>query len=144
MFQRLVCLLALTVLALIATPSLAFPMAPEVRAGMLRATDLLLNRDVDAAETECGKLLTLSEGEAVGKFCLGLTTLARAEDKDDPTPDLDRFLAQAAESIAAGEALERSQPEDAEVKLLLGLVLGSKTLVDGGRKNYLGAFTSLR
>jgi len=144
MLRRLVCLLALSVLALIASPSPAFPMAPEVRAGMLRVTDLLLNRDVDSAEAECRRLLTLSEGEAVGKFCLGLTTLTRAEDKDDPTPDLDRFLAQAAESIAAAEALERSQPADAEVKLLLGLALGSKTLVDGGRKNYLAAFTSLR
>ncbi len=144
MLQRLVCLLALAVLALIASPSPAFPIAPAVRAGMLRATDLLLNRDVEAAEAECHSLLKLPEGEAAGKFCLGLVTLTRAEDKDDPTPDLDRFLAQTAEAVAAAEVLERSQPTDAEVKLLLGLAHGNKALVDGGRKNYLAALTSLR
>ncbi|MGE5848935.1 MAG: tetratricopeptide repeat protein [Candidatus Methylomirabilota bacterium] len=144
MLRRLVCLLALALLALIASPSPAFPIAPAVRAGMLRATDLLLNRDVGAAEAECNSLLNLPEGEATGRFCLGLVTLTRAEDKDDPTPDLDRFLVQAAEAVAAAEAQERSQPADAEVKLLLGLAHGNKALVDGGRKNYLAALASLR
>jgi tetratricopeptide (TPR) repeat protein len=141
---RLVCLPALAVLALIASPSPVFPIAPAVRAGMLRATDLLLNRDVEAAEAECHGLLKLPEGQAAGRFCLGLVTLTRAEDKDDPTPDLDRFLTQAAESIAAAGALERSHPADAEIKLLLGLAHGNKAVVDGGRKNYLAALTSLR
>ncbi len=144
MLRRLVCLLALASLALVASPSPAFPIAPEVRAGMLRVTDLLLNREVVAAEAECRRLLTLSEGEAAGKYCLGLVTLTRAEDKDDPSPELDRFLTQAGEAVAAAEALERSQPTDAEVKLLLGLAHGNKALVDGGRKNYLAALTSLR
>ena len=144
MLWRLFGLSALASLLLVASPSSAFHAAPEVRAGMLRATDLLLNRDVEAAETECRSLLMRSEGEAAGKFCLGLVTLTRAEDKDDPTPDLDRFLAQAADTVAAAEALERSRPADAEVKLLLGLAHGNKALVDGGRKNYLAAFTSLR
>lgn len=144
MFPRLLGLSALASLLLLASPSVAFHAAPEVRAGMLRATDLLLNRDVEAAETECRSLLMRPEGEAAGRFCLGLVTLTRAENQDDPTPDLDRFLAQAAEAVAAAEALERSQPADAEVKLLLGLAHGTKALVDGGRKNYLAAFTSLR
>ena len=144
MLWRLFGLSALASLLLVASPSSAFHAAPEVRAGMLRATDLLLNRDVEAAETECRSLQMRSEGEAAGKFCLGLVTLTRAEDKDDPTPDLDRFLAQAADTVAAAEALERSRPADAEVKLLLGLAHGNKALVDGGRKNYLAAFTSLR
>lgn len=144
MLWRLFGLSALASLLLVASPSVAFHAAPEVRAGMLRATDLLLNRDVEAAETECRSLLMRPEGEAAGRFCLGLVTLTRAENQDDPTPDLDRFLAQAAEAVAAAEALERSQPADAEVKLLLGLAHGTKALVDGGRKNYLTAFTSLR
>jgi len=144
MLPRLLGLPVLASLVLVASPSPAFHAAPEVQAGMLRATDLLLNRDVEAAETECKRLLTRSEGEAAGRFCLGLVTLTRAEDKDDPTPDLDRFLGQAAEMVAAAEVLERSQPADAEVKLLLGLAHGNKALVDGGRKNYLAAFTSLR
>ncbi|MEK6719023.1 MAG: tetratricopeptide repeat protein [candidate division NC10 bacterium] len=129
---------------MVAPGAAAFHTAPEVRAGMLRAADLILNLDVDAAETECQALLTLPQGEAAGKFCLGLVTLTRAEDKDDPNPDLDRFLAQAADAVAAAETLERSQPTDAEVKLLLGLVHGSKALADGARKNYLAAFQSLR
>ncbi len=144
MLRRLLGLFVLASLALIASPSAAFHTAPEVRAGIQRVTDLLLNRDVEAAEAECHSLLVLSEGEAAGKFCLGLVTLTRAENKDDPTPDLDRFLTQVAEAISAAEALERSQPADAEVKLLVGLTHGYKALVDGGQKNYLAAFTSLR
>jgi tetratricopeptide (TPR) repeat protein len=144
MLRRLFGLTVVAAPLLVASPSVAFHTAPEVRAGMLRVTDLLLNREVDSAEAECRRLLTLPEGEVVGKFCLGLITLARAENQDDPTPDLDRFLVQAADTVAAAEPLERSQPADAEVKLLLGLAHGNKALVDGGRKNYLAALTSLR
>ena len=131
-------------LCLVAPGALAFDKAPGVRAAMLRATDHLLDRDADAAEGECRRLLQLAQGEAPGRFCLGLVTLARAEDKDDPTPDLDRFLDQMTEAVAVAEALERSQPADAEVKLLLGLAQGSKALVDGTRKNYLAALQALR
>jgi tetratricopeptide (TPR) repeat protein len=131
-------------LCLSASMAHAFHAVPAVRAGMLRTTDLLLNLDADAAETECQRILTLPQGEAVGRFCLGLVTLTRAEDKEDPAPDLDRFLEQAADTIAAAETLERSQPTDAEVKLLLGLANGSKALVDGARKNYLAAWRALR
>lgn len=129
---------------LAASRASAFHTAPEVRAGMLKATDLMLNLDADAAEGECQRLLALPEGEVAGRFCLAMVTLTRAEDKDDPAPELDRFLAQAGTAISAAEALERSQPTDAEVKLLLGLAQGSKALVDGGRKNYLSAFQAIR
>jgi tetratricopeptide (TPR) repeat protein len=131
-------------LALGASGALAFENAPAIRASMLRATDLILNRDADAAEAECQRLLDLPQGVAPGRFCLGLVTLTRAEDTDDPTPDLDRFLAQATEAVTAAESLERSQPADAELKLLLGLVQGTKALVDGSRKNYLAAFQEVR
>lgn len=131
-------------LCLVASGAFAFQNASGVHEAMLRATDLILDRDVDAAEAECQRLLRLPQGEAPGRFCLGLVTLTRAEDADDPTPDLERFLTQATEAIAAGESLERSQPADAEVKLLLGLVQGTKALVDGTRKNYVAAFQALR
>jgi len=131
-------------LCLAASRASAFHAAPEVRAGMLRATDLVLNLDADAAAGECQHLLALPEGEAAGRFCLAMVTLTRAEDKDDPAPELDRFLEQVGTAISAAEALERSQPTDAEVKLLLGLAQGSKALVDGGRKNYLSAFQAIR
>jgi tetratricopeptide (TPR) repeat protein len=129
---------------LAASRASAFHTAPEVRAGMLKATDLMLNLDADAAEGECQHLLALPEGEAAGRFCLAMVTLTRAEDKDDPAPELDRFLAQVGTAISAAEVLERSQPTDAEVKLLLGLAHGSKALVDGGRKNYVAAFQAIR
>jgi tetratricopeptide (TPR) repeat protein len=144
MLRRGAVIPAVLFLCLTAGVARAFHGAPEVRAGMLRASDLLLNLDVDAAEGECQRLLALPQGEAAGRFCLGLVTLTRAENKDDPAPDLDRFLAQAAEAIAAAEALERSQPADPEVRLLLGLALGSKALADGARRNYLAAWQALR
>jgi len=78
--------------------------ATAVREGMLRATDHLLNMDPDAAVVECRALLALPDGEVAGAFCLSLATLARAEDRDDPGPELDRFLAQVTEVIAAAEA----------------------------------------
>ena len=129
---------------LIASEAAAFHTEPEVRAGMLRAGDLILNRDLEAAETECQSLLTLPQGEAAGRFCQAMVTLSRSEDKEDPTPDLDRFLAQVAGAITAGEAQERSQPADADVKLLLGLAHGGKALADGARKNYLAALQAVR
>src|SRR5512136_398147 len=129
---------------LAAMPAAAFHAAPTVRAGMLRASDLLLNLDTDAAATECRRLLAMPQGEALGRFCLSLVTLTRAEDQDEPTKDLDRFLEQASEALAAAEAQERAAPRDADVKLLLGLIHGSKALADGGRKNYLAALQGVR
>lgn len=111
---------------------------------MLRASNLMLNLDADAAEEECQHLLALPEGEAAGRFCLAMVTLTRSEDEDDPTSELSRFLPQVRSAISAAEALERSQPTDAEVKLLLGLAEGSKALVDGGQKNYLAALQAIR
>jgi tetratricopeptide (TPR) repeat protein len=128
----------------LATQVSAFHTAPAVQASMLRASDLLLNLEPDAAEPECRRLLTMPQGEALGRFCLSLVTLARAEDKDDPAPLLDRFLEQATEALAAAEAQERAVPSDAETKLLLGMIHGSKAIVDGGRGNYLAALQGVR
>ncbi len=148
MRSRVLQTLAISLLALL--PSLAtsrasaFHDAPAIRAGMLKAGDLMLNLDADGAEEECQRLLALPRGEAAGRFCQAMVTLTRAEDMDDPTPELNRFLMQVGTAIAAAEALERSQPNDAEVKLLLGLAEGSKALVDGGQKNYLAALQAIR
>ena len=138
-----VALLGIALSILIVPSALAFHEA-AVRAGMLRASDLLLNLEPDAAEATCRSLLTIPQGEAAGRFCLSLVTLTRAEDKDDPAPDLDRFLEQTTEALAAAEAQERAAPADAEVKLLLGLIHGSKALVDGERRNYLSALQAVR
>ncbi len=129
---------------LAALPAAAFHDAAAVRATMVRASDLLLNLDADAAATECRGLLSMPQGEALGRFCLSLVTLTRAEDQDDPTANLDRFLEQASEALVAAEAQERAAPSDAEVKLLLGLIHGSKAIVDGGRKDYLAALHGVR
>lgn len=128
----------------LATHVSALPRAPAVQASMLRASDLLLNLEPDAAEPECRRLLTMPQGEALGRFCLSLVTLARAEDRDDPAPLLDRFLEQATEALAAAEVQERAAPSDAETKLLLGMIHGSKALVDGARGNYLAALQGVR
>jgi len=134
----------LVTLCLGASTALGFDTVPAVRAGMLRATDLLLNLDVDSAETECRQMLSLPQGEGVGRFCLALATLIRAEGKDDPIPELDRFLKEISEAIAVAEALERAQPADPEVKLLVALAQGSSAMVHGARKNYLAAYRALR
>ncbi len=141
-----VCVISLLTLSLFLAVSSAsaFHNAREIRAGMLKASDLMLNLDADAAGEECERLLALPQGEAPGRFCLAMVTLTRAEDKDNPAPELNRFLSQVEAAISAAEALERSQPTDAEVKLLLGLAQGSKALVDGGRKNYLAAYQAIR
>ncbi len=139
-----VALLGIALSILIVPSALAFHEAAAVRSEVLRASDLLLNLEPDAAEATCRSLLTVPEGEAAGRFCLSLVTLTRAEDKDNPAPDLDRFLEQTTEALAAAEAQERAAPADAEVKLLLGMIHGSKALVDGERRNYLSALQAVR
>jgi len=123
-------------------PALSAP--PALREAMLRATDRLLDLDPDGAAVECRALLALPEGEAPGKFCLSLVTLTRAEDLDDPAPELDRFLGQVDEAIAAAGARERAHPDEAEVKLLLGLAYGGKALAEASRKNYLASLQAIR
>jgi len=138
------CAGAALLLALLVSDAVALPTAPAVREGMLRATDRLLDLDPDGAAVECRALLALPEGEASGKFCLSLVTLTRAEDLDDPMPEIDRFLGQVEEAIAAAGARERAQPDAAEVKLLLGLAYGGKALAEGARKNYLASLQAVR
>jgi tetratricopeptide (TPR) repeat protein len=111
---------------------------------MLAASDRLLNLELDAAAAECQRLLVVPQGEAAGRYCLGLVTLTRAEDQDDPTSALDRFLGQAAQALAAAEAQERATPTDAETQLLLGLIHGSTALVEGERRNYFSALHGVR
>lgn len=135
---------AALLLALAVPNGQALSAAPAVREGMLRATDRMLDLDPDGAAAECRALLALPEGEAPGKFCLSLTTLTRAEDLDDPGPEIDRFLGQVDEAIAAAGARERAHPDEAEVKLLLGLAHGGKALAEGSRKNYLAALQAVR
>jgi len=144
MLIRRVVLPTIGVWLLLASQAMAFHDEAPVRAGMLRASDQILNMDLDPAEETCRDLLTVPQGEAAGHFCLGLVALARAEDKDDPAPEMNRFLEQATAALAAGESLERLAPSDAEVKLLLGLIHGSKALVDGERRNYLSALQDVR
>ncbi len=144
MMRRNVLLASLVIWIGLVTQAAAFHEAPAVRAQMLRASDLLLNLDTDAATTECRRLLSTPEGEALGRFCLSLVTLTRAEDQDEPGKDLDRFLEQASEALAAAQAQERAAPSDAYVKLLLGMIHGSKAIVDGSRKNYLAALHGVR
>jgi tetratricopeptide (TPR) repeat protein len=129
---------------LLVSPTAAFHDEAPVRAGMLRASDQILNLDLDPAEATCRELLTLPSGKAAGHFCLGLVALAKAEDRDDPAPELDRFMEHATAALAAGESLERTAPSDAEVKLLLGLIHGSRALVEGERRNYLSALQDVR
>lgn len=144
MWLRWVLLWSLTACVLLVPPVAASHQVPAVRAGMLRASDLLLNLELDAAAAECQRLLAVPQGEATGRFCLSLVTLTRAEDQDDPTSELDRFLGQAAEALAVAEAQERAAPTDAETQLLLGLIHGSKALVDGERRNYFSALQGVR
>jgi tetratricopeptide (TPR) repeat protein len=122
----------------------AFHGVPAVRAGMLRATDLLLNLDLEAAERECRRLLTLPDGEAPGRFCLGLVAVGSAEEKDDPAPDLARFRSLLGETIAAAHTLARRQPADAGAKVLLGLAHGSRAMLAADDRHYLEAVGALR
>jgi len=131
-------------LLLLTSPVAAFHDAPGVRAGMQRATDLLLNLDLAAAQAECRRLLALPQGEAAGRFCLALVALAEAEDAEDPTPELERARALVEETIQAGQTLESARPGDAELKLLLGLAHGSRAILEGERHRYLEAVRALR
>src|SRR5512138_2546832 len=120
MRTRLVAIVALMAFLSLGSTAQAFHDVPAVRAGMQRATDLLLDLNFEAGEAQCRAILALPQGEAPGRFCLALVALGRSEDKDDPRPDLEQFGRLLADTIRAGESLAVAQPADAEVRLLLG------------------------
>ena len=132
------------VVGLSACDTWAADFAPALRSGLIRATEAILNRSLEAAEVECQAISALTDGQGPGSFCRAMVTMARAEDRDDPTADLDRFREQIGEAIAAIGQLEQSHPRQADVKLLLGLAYGSKALADGERRSYLEAYRALR
>jgi tetratricopeptide (TPR) repeat protein len=136
--------LLFTAVLLAAAPGEAFHGSPAVRTGMLRASDLILNLDLAAAQAACREILALPQGEAPGRFCLGLVTLATAEEADDPRQALNRFRADFPHILRAAEALDSAQPGDAEVKLLLGLAHGTRAAIESERHHYLEAVRALR
>ncbi len=144
MFLRLSTLAMATGLFLAVSAPAAIAMPPDHRAAMIRASDLLLNLDTNGAETECRQILALPQGEAAGRFCEGLVTLTRAADLDDPAPALRKFLAQTEAAIQAGDLQEQADPGDAELRLLLGLIHGSRAMINGDEKNYFAALGDLR
>jgi tetratricopeptide (TPR) repeat protein len=144
MCARMALLLGLAILLVPLPAADAFHGVPAVRAGMLRATDLLLNLDLEAAEAECRRLLTLPDGEAPGRFCMGLVAVGWAEDKDDPASELARFRGLIAETIAAADAQAGRQPTDAGVKVLLGLAHGSRAMLEAEGRHYIEAVRAMR
>jgi tetratricopeptide (TPR) repeat protein len=144
MFRRGCAALVGLLVGLSAFGSSASDILPVLRAGLRRATEALLNRDLEAAALACGRLLAHPDGGGPGHFCWAMVTLVRAEDQDDPASHLDRFRAQIGDAVAATERLERRFPRQADVKLLLGLAYGGKALADGERRNYLDAYGALR
>jgi tetratricopeptide (TPR) repeat protein len=126
------------------TQAVAFHQAPVIREALVRAGDQLLNQDLAGADATCRILLAHPSGTAAGRFCLGLIIATRAESADDPAPDQRRFLDEAAAAQEAAEAMERATPQDPEIKLLLGSILGGKAMVHSGRGNYLAALGELK
>ena len=144
MLKRQTIPLYIIILCLLTSSAFALQAAPEVRVGLLKANDLLLNREAEKAEEVCQHIVALPQGVAPGQLCLALVKLARAKDMDDPVLVLDQFLAQVTNAIKTAEAIEGSQPADAELNLLLGVAYGSKAMVEGGRKNYFAVWREIR
>ncbi len=143
MFYRILLVACFVWLAL-ASRATAFHQSPVIRDALVRAGDQLLNQDLAGAEATCRILLAHAAGAASGRFCLGLVLITRAESADDPAPDQSRFLAEASAAQEAAEAMQRATPLDADVKLLLGSILGGKALVHSGRGNYLAALGEVK
>lgn len=112
----------------------------EVTATLVRAIDRLLNVEPDRAAAEARALQQIPGGEAAGAFVAAFIPLVRVAEKEDVAAEADQFLAALAPVLDRVRALEAEHPRDAEVKLLAGMVWGSKAMADGVRRNILAGY----
>ncbi|MBI3988075.1 MAG: DUF3808 domain-containing protein [candidate division NC10 bacterium] len=117
---------------------------PPARSSILAAIDHLLNQDPDAAEGECRRLEGLDTSGLLASFCASYVLLTRAEEKDDPTEDLERFRKEIGDIIEKLEKALEKAPKDADLLFLTGMAWGYKALADGVLKNYFSAYKGLK
>jgi tetratricopeptide (TPR) repeat protein len=86
----------------------------------------------------------MAGGEAVGAFLAALVPVARLTETEESAAQLDQLLEALKPLVARVEALEAERPRDAEVKLLAGMVWGSKAMADGARRNVLAAYRGIK
>ncbi len=117
---------------------------PPVQASILSTIDHLLNQDPDAAEAECHRLESLDRSGLLFPFCTAYVLLARADDKEDPTADLEQFRQRMSGVIERLEKAQEKGPKDPDLLFLAGMAWGYKALADGVLKNYFSAYKGLR
>jgi len=135
-------LAAVSLLLLGAAP--AWAISAEVAAGLSRGIDRLLNMELDRAAAEARAVQRMPGGEAIGAFLAAFVPVARAAETENPSAEADQFLEALKPIVERVQALEAERPQDAEARLLAGLVWGSKAMADGLRRNLLAAHQDLR
>ena len=111
---------------------------------VLAGTDHLLNLDYDEAEQALSRLGDFDATGLLGPFYRAFVKLARVEDREATREELDAFLATMSRITVTAEEQLKQTPHDPDLLLFLGMVWGSKAMIDGVRGNYLSAYEGIR
>jgi len=111
---------------------------------VVAGTDHLLNLDYGEAERAFARVGDVDPSGLVSPFYLAYVQLMRIQDREPTRDELDAFLEAMGAIASKADAVLARHPDDPDLLLLLGMVWGSKAMVDGLRGHYLSAYEGIR
>ncbi len=127
----------------------AFQLTVEARRHIVSGIDHMANLDYSEARAAFGRLKNFPGGDLLIPFLEGLVAMDQTiqddwEDEETIDEVLDRFLDRMGPVLTRGEALLEKAPDNADLLLALGIMHGTKAVVDRTRKNYFAAYHGIR
>lgn len=127
----------------------AFQLTEEASRHIVSGIDHMANLDYAEARGAFGRLRNLPEGDLILPFLEGIVEMDQSiqedwEDEEQIEEVLDRFLTRMEPVLTRGEELLEKTPNNADLLLALGIMHGTKAVVDRTRNNYLAAYRGIR
>jgi hypothetical protein len=127
---------------------IAFQLTEEATQRIMSGVDHMANLDYPEARAAFRELRSLPEGELLFPFLEGIVDMDQAiqedREEDNVSDTLDRFLARMEPVLRRGESLLKETPDSADLLLALGIMRGTKAVVDRTRKNYIDAYHGIK
>ena len=117
---------------------------PKVMELVVAGTDRLLNLDYQEAERSFSRLGDLDSTGLLVPFYHAFVKLMRIEDREAAREEMDTFLTTMGSITVRAEERLAQTPDDPDLLLFLGMVWGSKSMIDGVRGNYLSAYEGIK
>ncbi|MEE9171538.1 MAG: tetratricopeptide repeat protein [candidate division NC10 bacterium] len=127
----------------------AFQLTPEVTQYIVSGIDHMANLDYPEARAAFRRIKDLASGDLLYPYLEGIVEMDETiqtdwEDEEKIEEVLDQFLERMEPVVTRGEALLEATPDNPDLLLALGMIQGTKAVVDRTRNNYFASYNGIR